>query len=132
MSSPSQHFHFYRDGAVSTGSHSVTQAGKQHTAHLDHHQGADLAVVVPLLQDLVQEIGMLTSARARETLAVHAAAAEAEVVKEKPDPGRIKTALEAIKSGAAVLEDGGKIITLCNKAYRLVAPLLGLPPSPLP
>lgn len=80
----------------------------------------------------MREIGMLTSAKARDTLAVNAAVAEAEAAKEKPDPDRIKTALEAIKSGAAVLEDGGKIITLCNKAYNLLATLLGLPPSPLP
>jgi hypothetical protein len=132
MSSPSQHFHFYRNGAVSTGSHSVTQAGTGHTAHLNHPEGADLAIVVPVLRDLVREIGMLTSAKARDTLAVQAAAAEAEAVKEKPDPDRIKSALEAIKSGAAVLEEGGKIIALCNKAYNFLAPLLGLPPSPLP
>jgi hypothetical protein len=37
-----------------------------------------------------------------------------------------------VKSGAEGLEHGGTIITLCNKAYNVVAPLLGLPPSPLP
>ena len=132
MYSPSQHFLFYRNGAVSTGPHSVTQAGTGHTAHVDHREGADLAIAIPLLQDLVREIGMLTSAKARDTLAVHAAVAKAEAAEEQPDPDRIKTALEAIKSGAAVLDDGGKIIALCNKAYNLLAPLLGLPPSPLP
>jgi hypothetical protein len=73
------------------------------------------------------------SAKARTTLAAHVQAAQAEAERQdKADAGRIQRALDAVRSGAEVLENGGKIVELCNKAYGVLAPFLGLPPSPLP
>ena len=117
--------------AVTAGSRSPAQAGTGHTANIDHREGADLAALVPLLQELGQEIGKLPSADKRDELTAHVELAQHEA-HNAANPGRIKRALEVIKSGAEGLDQGGKIITLCNKAYNVIAPLLGLPPSPLP
>lgn len=115
------------------GNHSVAQTGTENKAYVHHAEGTDLAALSPLLQELLQAIGEVASPKARQALTAHAETAAAEVsTPDKPDPSRIKRALDAIKSGADVLDDGGKIITLCNKAYQVLAPFLGLPPSPLP
>jgi len=115
------------------GDHSVAQAGSAHTAHVDHRQGADLAALSPLLQELTQEIGRLTSVKAYDELTQHLQVVQTEVAKdEEPDAGKIEFALKAMKKGAEGLEDGGKIITILNKAYNVAAPLFGFPPLPLP
>ncbi len=133
MPQSGQYIHVHGNAAISTGSHSAPLAGKGHSAHIDHRQGADLAVLIPLLQELAQEIGNLSSAEKRDELIAHVELAKHEAgKKDNPDPGRIKRALDVVKSGAEGLEHGGKIIALCNKTYNAVAPLLGLPPSPLP
>lgn len=90
-----------------------------------------MAALISLLQELAQEIGNLTSAGKCEGLIAHIELAQHEASKKDPDPGRIKRALDAIKSGAEGIEQGSKIIALCKKAYNVLAPLLGLPPSPL-
>lgn len=133
MPSSGKHFHFHGPvGSVATGSHSAAQAGTGHTAHIDHREGADLAALIPLLRELASEIGSLPSAEKRDELTAHVELAQHEAdKKDNPDPGRIKRALDVVKSGAEGLEHGGKIITLCNKAYNVIAPLVGLPPSPL-
>ncbi|WP_034925199.1 toll/interleukin-1 receptor domain-containing protein [Candidatus Accumulibacter vicinus] len=119
--------------AISTGDHSVSQTGSGNTAQVGHQEGSELAALLPLVQELLQAIAELSSPRARETLKTHAEVVAAGVARpEKSDPGRIKQALDAIKSGADMLDDGGRIIGLCNKAYQVLAPVLGLPPSPLP
>ena len=134
MTSPAQHFHFYRNGAVSTGSRSAAQAGVGHTAHVEHRQGADLSDLMPLLRELAQEIERLPPIEKRDELAAHVELAQHEVGKtDRPrDAGRIKRALDVVKAGADGLENSGKIMILCNKAYNVIAPLLGLPPSPVP
>ncbi|MCM8623294.1 MAG: TIR domain-containing protein [Candidatus Accumulibacter sp.] len=119
--------------AISTGDHSISQTGNGNTAQVGHKEGSELAALLPLVQELLQAIAELSSPRARETLKTHAEVVAAGIAKpEKSDPGRIKQAFDAIKSGADMLEDGGRIIGLCNKAYQVLAPVLGLPPSPLP
>ena len=118
--------------AFATASHSAAQAGSGNTAHVTHTQGTDLAALVPLLLELAQAIAKLPSPKARETLAPHVEAARAETErKDKADPSLIKRALDAIKPAADALEGGEKIVKLCNKAYQVLAPFLGLPPSPL-
>lgn len=120
--------------AFTAGGHSTAQAGTGHSAHVEHRQGADLADLMPLLQELEAEINKLPSTQKRDDLAAHVEVAQHEAAKtDKPrDAGRIKRALDVVKSGAEGLENSGKIITLCNKAYNVLAPLLGFPPSPLP
>ena len=39
----------------------------------------------------------------------------------------VKDTLKAIKNGADYIDAGGTIIDLCNKAYTLLGPVLGLP-----
>jgi internalin A len=118
--------------AVSTGSHSAAQAGEGQTAHIDQRQGAALTELVPLLQELAQEIARLDSGGKRNKLAAHIEDAQREAGQNTAtSPGGIKGALDAIKSSAEGLEQSGKIISLCNKAYNVIAPLLSLPPSPL-
>jgi hypothetical protein len=119
--------------ALTTGDHSAAQTGSNNVANVGHREGTDLSALTPLLQELLAAIVDLPSAKARETLTPHVQVAQAEVVKkEKPEPGRIKQALDSIKPAAEVLEGGEKIVTLCNKAYQLLAPFLGLPILPLP
>jgi hypothetical protein len=122
---------FANNVAISTGDHSASQAGPGGTAQVSHVQGADLSVLVPLLRELAVAIGELPSPKARDTLAAHVQVAEAEVAKkDQADPGALKSALDAIKPAAEVLEGGEKILTLCHKAYQVLAPFLGLPTLP--
>lgn len=119
--------------AISTGGHSAAQAGSAQTAQVDHRQGADLAELVPLLQHLVDEIGRLPSGERRDALTAHVELAQHEAdKKDEADPGRIKRALDVVKSTAEGLEQVGKIIALCSKAYNALAPFVGLSQSPLP
>lgn len=119
--------------ALATGDHSAAQTGAQSTANVGHREGTDLAALAPLLQELLTAIAELPSAKARQALTLHVEAAQGELAgKEQRDPGRIQRALDAIKHTAEALEGGEKILTLCNKAYQLLAPLLGLPTPPLP
>ena len=113
--------------ALTTGDHSAAQTGSNNVANVGHREGTDLSALTPLLQELLTAIGELPSAKARETLTPHVQAAQAEIAnKDQMEPGRIKRALDAIKPAAEVLEGGEKIVTLCNKAYQLLAPFLGL------
>jgi hypothetical protein len=117
---------------VSTGLGSSAQAGSGNMALHTQYESAALADVRSLLEQLRSAIAELPSEKAREKLGEHLAVAEAAAAGAKPDPGAIKSALELIKPAADVLEGGAKIASLCNKVYNLVAPMLGLPPSPLP
>lgn len=117
--------------SISTGDHSATQSGTGHSAHVEHREGADLAALTPILQQLAQAIGELPSAKARDTLTAHVQAAQAEAGKPgKPDPGLIQRALDQIKPAAEALDHGEKVVALCARAYQALAPYLGLPPSP--
>ena len=107
----------------STGDGSAAQSGSGHIANIENRLGADLD---PVLQQLADEIGKLTAKAKREELGTHLQPARAEAGKAKPDVGRIKRALDAVKSGAEGLEQGSKIIGFCNKAYNVVAPYLNL------
>lgn len=119
--------------AISTGGHSAAQAGSAQTAHIDHRQGADLAELIPLLQHVLDEIAKLPAGNRRDALTAHIELAQHEAgKKDKAEPGRIKRALDVVKSTADGLEQGGKIIALCSEAYNALAPFLGLPQSPLP
>lgn len=119
--------------ALNTGDRSAAQAGNHNAAHQAHREGADLSELAPLLHELAEAINALASPKAREALTPHAQAAQAEAAKpDRPDPGLVKRALDAIKPAAEVLEGGEKIATLCNQGYRLLAPFLGLPNLPLP
>ena len=119
--------------AISTGSHSAAQSGEGHTAHVEHRQAADLANLMPLFRELVEEIGRLSSPEKRDELTAHVELAQHEAGKtEKADIGRIKRAVDVVKFGVEGLENSGRIISLCNGAYKVLAPLLGLPLSPLP
>lgn len=119
--------------AISTGGHSAAQAGSTQTAQIDHRQGADLAELVPLLRHLVDEIGRLPSGEKRDALTAHVELAQHEATnKDKADPGRIKRALDIVKSSAEGLENSGKIIALCRRAYDALAPFVGPSQSPLP
>ncbi|MBX3516760.1 MAG: TIR domain-containing protein [Rhodospirillales bacterium] len=119
--------------AISTGGHSAAQAGSAQTAHIDHRQGADLAELMALLQHLIEEIGKLPAGDGRDALTAHVELAQHEAgKKDQAEPGRIKRALDVVKSGAEGLEQGGKIIALCSEAYNALAPFLGLPQPPLP
>jgi hypothetical protein len=110
---------------VNTGAHSALQVGAGGAAQVSHAQGADLSVLVPLLQELAAAIGELSSARARDALAVHVRAAELEVAKKgEADPGVLKRALDDIEVTAKALEGGEKILTLCHKVYQVLAPFL--------
>lgn len=117
--------------SISTGDHSSAQSGTGHSAHVEHHEAADLVALTPILQQLAQAIGELPSAKARDTLTAHVQAAQAEAGKPgKPDPGLIRRALDQIKPAAEALDHGEKIVALCARAYQVLAPYLGLPPSP--
>lgn len=119
--------------ALTTGDKSPAQAGSSHNAHVGDRQGADPSALIPMFQELLRAISEQPSRKAQQTLTAQVQLAQAEVSKaEKADPDVIKRALEATKSGAEVLENGAKIISLCSKAYNAVGPLFGLPPSPLP
>jgi len=115
------------------GDHSALQSGTGNIAHITQREGSGLSALTPLLAELLREIGDVPLPKAREILAAHIQAAQAEAAKpDKPDPDVIKNALVKVKSGAEMLEDGGKIIGLCNQAYNVLASIFALPPSPLP
>lgn len=117
----------------STGDHSALQSGTGNSASITHREGSGLSALTPLLAELLREIGDVPLPKAREKLTAHVQAAQAEAAKpDKPDPDVIKNALVKVKSSAEMLEDGGKIIGLCNHAYNVLATIFGLPPSPLP
>ena len=123
------------DGAKITfqhGNHSVAQDGAGSVAHIAHHQGStDPSALVSALQALRQAIDEVPSPRARQKLAQDAEIAQVEAgKKDKGDPKVIKEALDRVRYGAEMLEEGGKILGLCKLAYNPVAPLLGLPPIP--
>jgi len=119
--------------AISSGGRSAAQSGSANAAQIDHGPATGLSVLAPLLQELAQAIAELPSAKARATLTPQAQAAQAEAHKQdQPDPGIIKRALDAIKPAAAVLDNGEKIVALCNRAYQALSQYIGLPPSPLP
>jgi hypothetical protein len=119
--------------AISAGDHSAFQSGIGHTTRVDHRQGAELSALIPVLRDIAAAIAELPSTKARETLGAHAQAAETEVRKGcEPDASLIRRALDAIKSGAEMFDEGAKVVALCEKAYQAVAPYLSLPSSPQP
>jgi len=118
---------------VNTGDHSALQSGTGNIAHINHRDGSGLSALTPLLAELLLEIDKVSSPKNREKLTAHVQDAQAEAAKpDKPDPDVIKNALVKVKSGAEMLEDGGKIIGLCNQAYNVLASIFALPPSPLP
>jgi hypothetical protein len=122
-----------QNAAVTTGDHSAAQAGTGHTANIGHREGVDLAELEPLARELLALVEALAPSGIRDKLKPEADTVVAEVVKGgQANGGVIKKALAAIKSSADSLEDGGKIIDLCHRAYQVAAPVLGLPPSPLP
>lgn len=119
--------------ALNTGDHSAAQSGSNNTARVAHSVGTVFSELAPLLRDLVAAVAELPSARAREALIVHAQAAEAEVsAKAEPDVGLVKGTLDKISSAAKAIDSGEKVLTLCSKAYKVLAPVLGLPSLPLP
>jgi internalin A len=123
-----QNIHVYGNAAISTGSHSPAQQGSDQQAHVAHHAGVDVAAIMPLLEALIREV-QATSLQNRAQLVadLRSAASEGE-----PEPGRITQVLDAVKASADGLENGGRIISLCTKAYNLIALALGVPPLPLP
>lgn len=135
MSQPNIHVHA-SDGAqvaINTGNRAVSQAGSHQTAEVGRRQGSDLSELGPILAELLAAVGEVSSAKARERLAPQIEVVQAESTKDAAaDPKLIESTLKAVKSGAELLEDGGKIISLCNKAYQVLAPAFGLPTSPLP
>ena len=93
------------------GDHSAALSGTGHTAHVDHREGADLSTLLPRLQEIAAAINDLGSDKAREALNADARTLKAEVAKgDKADPGVARRALDAIKLGAKVLQEGGKIV----------------------
>lgn len=123
----------YGGVANTSGDNSPAQSGASHAAHIGDRLGIDPAALLPIFQALQQEIGRVTDIHRREALNDHIELAQIEAGKPaNADPGRIKRALDAIGRGAEGLENGGTIIGLCNKAYNALAPLFGLPSSPLP
>lgn len=135
MSQPNIHVHA-SDGSlvsINTGDRAVSQAGSHQTAQVGHRQGSDLTELWPILAELLEAVAAVSSAKARENLASDIEVIRVEAAKgDTADPKLIESTLELVKSGARVLDDGGKIISLCNKAYQVLAPVFGLPPSPLP
>ena len=118
--------------ALNTGDHSAAQSGSNNTARVAHSVGTVFSELAPLLRDLVAAVAELPSARAREALIVHAQAAEAEVsAKAEPDVGLVKGTLDKISSAAEAIDSGEKVLALCSKAYKVLAPFLGLPSLPL-
>ena len=117
----------------SAGDHSALQSGTGNIANITQREGSGLSALTPFLAELLREIGEVPLPKPREILTAHAQAAQAEAVKpDKPDPDVIKNALVKVKASAEMLEDGGKIIGLCNQAYNILASIFALPPSPLP
>lgn len=116
-----QHFHAPVTGlAMSTGDRSP--------ATVNQTQGADLSALVPLARDLLAAIDALGPGKARDKLRPRAETLLAEAEKKHgADSATLKDALKAIKDGADYIEAGGTIIDLCNKAYTLLGPVLGLP-----
>jgi internalin A len=131
MRPPQQSINVYGNAAISTGAHSAAQQGSDQQAHVAHHAGVDVAAIMPLLEALIREI-QATSLQNREQLVADLRAAEKAQSKGEPEPGRITQVLDAVKASADGLENGGRIISLCTKAYNLIAPALGVPPLPLP
>lgn len=114
-------------------SHAVSQAGTGHSAQVAHQQGNVLSELLPTLKEITAAIAELPSAKARDSLGEQAAAAEAEAAKgSQANPGIIRRALEAIEAGAAMFDEGGKILDLCRKAYRTLASFFGLAGTPEP
>ncbi len=128
MRPPQQSINVYGNAAISTGAHSAAQQGSDQQAHVAHHAGVDVAAIMPLLEALIREV-QATSLQNRAQLVadLRSAASEGE-----PEPGRITQVLDAVKASADGLENGGRIISLCTKAYNLIALALGVPPLPLP
>lgn len=131
MPPPQQNIHVYGNAAISTGSHSAAQQGSDQQAHVAHDAGVDVAAIMPLLEALIREL-QATSLQNRERLVADLHAAEKAQSKGEPELARTKQVLEAVKASADGLENGGRIISLCTKAYNLIAPALGVPPWPLP
>jgi hypothetical protein len=123
-------------GSFTIGDHATVIIGDHAAAgpgaRAEHREGLDSDVLLQVLRELIQTVNAQTSHKENTELDRQVGTLAEEAAREKPDAGRVKTALDVIKSGADGLENGGKIIGLCNKAYNIVAPMLGLPPSPLP
>ena len=99
--------------------------GNQSPATVNQTQGADLSA---LAREIRAAIVALGASDDRDRLIPHAE----KLVAEAGKPGAaesvtLKNALEAIKLGSDGIEAGGTIIDLCNKAYTLLGPVLGLP-----
>jgi hypothetical protein len=117
---------------LGVGDHHQQQSGSGSTANMAHQEGIDLAALAPLLAALLIEIRNSPKDEGKSALTAKVQEVQTEAAKAKPDPKAIGTAVESIKNTAEVLGYGEKIALLCTKAYDVVAPCLGLPPSLLP
>lgn len=108
---------------VSTGGHSIAQAGTSHYAQQTH--GASPAELVSLVQELVEAVDTLKSARARESVRSHVGVVQAEASKgTAANAGVVKGALEKIRSVGEAIDGGEKIVALCDKLLRMAGPFL--------
>ena len=107
--------------ALSTGNGSPAQAGSNQTANINQPKGVELSEFVRLLGELGLAINQVNSTKARETLQGHIVQAQTESEKPSPDKNLLQRTLETIKSGADMLEDGGKIIGICSKALEYLS-----------
>ena len=103
----------------------TTTTGDHSPATVNQTQGADLSA---LAREIRAAIDALGASDDRDRLLPHAE----KLVAEAGKPGAaesvtVRDTLKAIKNGADYIDAGGTIIDLCNKAYTLLGPVLGLP-----
>lgn len=117
--------------AVNHGDHSAAQAGDKNTAIIGREQQFEFSKIPPLLDELQQTVGELSSEKARDGLGKQIATIKTEVAKnEKADPGIIRKAIETLKSGSEFLDGGEKVFEKSKKIYNMLAPIFGFPPLP--
>jgi hypothetical protein len=118
--------------AVTTGNRSPAMAGDGQAANVAYEEGAGLADLEALGRELLEAIQALQTDSHKAALAPLADAVAKEAAKGlEADGKKIMDSLKTIEATGKAFDAGAKIFELCNKGYKILAPLLGLPPSPL-
>jgi len=121
-----------QNAALNTGNRSVAQAGSNQNAQIGHREGFDPDALNAFGRELLAAVQELGADHGKGVLEPMAETAAKEAAKGREADGKkIMDSLKAIEATGKAFDAGTKIFELCNKGYKLLASLLGLPPSPL-
>ena len=98
----------------------IVQLGISNTAKQVHKEGLDLATLMPLLTELLAEIGKLPYAEVKK-IDPDVQVIEAEAAKDKPDANNLATAVDKVKLGVEAMGYGEKFTEICLKISAYIA-----------